>query len=71
MNPMYYDRFGQPFIYYNNSYYNRGSLYSRFPAAAYNNMSLRYPYNANLYPINLPSYVRNAAAPSYIGGGYN
>lgn len=71
MNPIYYDRLGLTFIYYNNPYYNRGSLYSRFPATTYSNISLRYPYNANVYHPNLPSYVWNSAVPSYVTAGYN
>ncbi|MGA1795183.1 MAG: hypothetical protein ACMUIL_04905 [bacterium] len=71
MYPIYNERLGLTFVYYGNPYYDRGSLYNRFPATAYSNMSLRYPYNGNVYPPNATSYVRNSAAPSYITAGYN
>jgi hypothetical protein len=69
--PIYYDRFGLSFPYYNNPYYTLGSYYSRFPASPYNNISLKYPYNGNFYPPNLPSYIWNSSMPFYKTSGYN
>ncbi|MGA1864987.1 MAG: hypothetical protein ACMUHX_07990, partial [bacterium] len=69
--PIYYDRLGLPFFYYNNPYYNPVSYYSRFPASPYNNISLKYPYNASLYQPNLSSYIWNSSMPFYKTPGYN